>query len=409
VARAEVPAVTELTTCAPGVRSPCDDGLEGAAHQRGCFGAAAGRVELQGKLLLPIVQRGAPPYLERGGGVELAGGAAVLQRQEEVCFAMTAPEGEAPAAGWPVLITAHGTGGSFRSHVDTLAPLVTGVEVAGRRLDMLTIGWDQVQHFTRRGDSTLDPEALVYNFGNPDAARGNVWQAAVDLHAVVRFVEELDLEVDGRRIKADPSQLYFLGHSQGGTSAAIALPYEPLIRGAVLSGTGAGLTLSLQGKTSPVDIPSAVAAALQDPAVGESHPVLNLLQGWFDPVDPLSYAEYIGARQLDGETSPRHVFALIGLGDTYSPQPTLEILATALRATLVEPLRGELSRGFAASSPSPVQGNASVGGRPTTVVARQYVPAAYDGHFVLFRHPDAQGDLQEFLSSALLGVPLIRD
>lgn len=404
-ARDHAPTLSALTTCAPGVRSPCEDD---APDTRGCVGTPDGLTEVHGKLLMPIFQRGAPPYLDAGGGLELSGGAPVLQRQEDVCVAMTLPPGEPPEEGWPVLLVAHGTGGTFRSHVGSTAPLVTGVEVDGRRLDMLTLGWDQVQHATRRGDSDLDPETLVYNFANPDAARGNFWQAAADLHAVVRFIETLDLTIDGRRVKANPSQLYVLGHSQGGTSAPIALPFEPAVRGAVLSGSGAGLTLSLLGKTSPLNIPAAVAAGLQDPMVSESHPALNLLQGWFDPVDPLTYAEYVGARQLPGVTTPRHTLHLIGLGDTYTPQPTLEIMATALRATLVEPQRGELPRAFLSTAPAPVSGNASVNGQRYTVVTRTYVPAGYDGHFVLYRDPDAQRDMQRFLSSAIFnGTPII--
>jgi len=409
-ARTSPPSLSDLTTCADGVTSPCEDGLTGEEHLRGCFGESDAFTEIQGKVSLPVFQRGVPPFLGEGGGLEFINGLPAIQRNEDVCMAMTVPKATMPEAGWPVLIYAHGTGGSYRSHVGNVASQVGTFEHEGQTMHMLTIGWDQVQHFTRRGDSDLDPEALVYNFANPHVAQGNFWQAAVDIHSIVQLVETLDMEIDGQRVKADPSQIWFLGHSQGGTSGPLALPYEPGIKGAILSGAGGGLTLSLLGKTSPVNIPDGLAVALQDPTVTESHPVLNLLQGYFDTVDPVNYAELIGARQIEGQTYPHHVFHTFGIGDTYTPKLTLETMATALRLTMADPLVEPLERGFAPTAPLPIRANGSVGGQPTTLIGRQYQPDGYDGHFVLFRHPAAQDDMLEFLGSGLTGnVPEIKD
>ena len=42
VAAEAAPSISELVRCDEGVVSPCEDGLEGEAHRRGCFAAAEG-------------------------------------------------------------------------------------------------------------------------------------------------------------------------------------------------------------------------------------------------------------------------------------------------------------------------------------------------------------------------------
>ncbi|MEM1347480.1 MAG: hypothetical protein AAGI01_02920, partial [Myxococcota bacterium] len=155
VVRAEEIRASELTLCDVGVLSPCDDGLEGDAQRRGCEAADAAFDELHGKLSMPILQRGEAPYLTEGGDVTED---PEVQRSEEVCMSMMVPkELEMPAEGWPILIYAHGTGGQFAGHRD-VARQIVDVDVDGQQVGMLVIGWDQVQHFTRRGDSMKDPE-----------------------------------------------------------------------------------------------------------------------------------------------------------------------------------------------------------------------------------------------------------
>lgn len=409
------PQASDLTLCEGDSSSPCDDGLSGDAHRRGCFGEQDGFHEVHGRVTLPVFQRGEAPYLEEGGGVEQQGDTPVVQRSESVCMAMTVPKAVAmPEAGWPVVIYAHGTGGSYRSHVENISPMVTEMTVGDRTTHALVIGWDQVQHFTRRGDVALDPELLVYNTRNPEAARGNFLQAVADLYAIAHFVESLDIAAEdsptGEAIKADPTQVYFIGHSQGATSGALALPFEPVIRGTVLSGAGASLTYSLVGKTSPFNAAAGLALALQDTDIGESHPVLSLLQGYFDGVDPVSTAARISAISVEGRTTPKHVLHTIGLRDSFTPRATLETMAVALRSDVVAPLIEQFERREVEPVDPPVSGNEVTSGEPWTLVSRQYEPTDYDGHFVLFRDADAMDDMVEFLTTGILdGVPTIED
>lgn len=399
------PAASDLTVCDTGVTSPCDDGLEGDAHVRGCFAADATLTEIHGKLNLPVFQTGDAPYLEAGGAAS-----ATKVRDEAVCVGITVPKGAAPANGWPVLLVAHGTGGNFRGHVTDLAPKFSTIDIDGTPVKFVTLGWDQVLHFTRRGDSDKHPNSLVYNYANPDAALGNFVQGGAEIASIVSWVASDPLTAEtsptGEAIPLDASQIWFLGHSQGGTTGPLALPFESRIRGAVLSGAGAGLVNALVGKTSPVNSPEALKVVLQESKVDANHPVVQLLQGYFDPVDPLNYARLMTWATTEA-THPVHVFQTHGVTDTFTPPASLDTLAIALRATYIEPFIDPI--GGLNSSPAPVSGNLNVEQVPYSVLGRQYQPNGYDGHFVLFRDAQALQNAADFLGTGVLtGVPEIR-
>jgi hypothetical protein len=404
-----------FTLCDDGVTSPCDDGLEGDAHVRGCFGADPLFHELHTTASLPILQAGQAPYLDEGGEVSSP---PRVQRREDVCVSVTVPKLEMPADGWPVVVYAHGTGGTSRNHVPLVSGALSSITLPDadgnpQTVGAITVGWDQVQHFTRRGDSTLDPEPLVFNYANPEAARGNFIQAAADLHAIVSYVESLDVAAGdsptGAPIKVDPSKIYFFGHSQGGTSGPIALPFEPAIKAAALSGAGGGLILALLGKKSPVDAELGLIVALQDLAINSQHPVLNLIQGYFEPVDPINYGQFIGDEVVEGVTSARHVFHIYGVDDTFTPPSGMKALARVMRAIFLEPILDEFTGGGVTTSPDPLTSNRRVGDDRFTVGGKQYAASSdYDGHFTTFREDDARADWIRFFGTAIInGAPTI--
>lgn len=381
IAAAPAPTASAWVKCGS-APSPCPD----VTGDRACGAADPAFDELHALVTLPIFQKGTAPYLNPSDGGDLAydgAGKPVVQRTEQVCMALTVPKGAAmPASGWPLVVYAHGTGGSYRSHV------TEGVAKSLAASGIAVLGIDQVAHGPRRNGSTQSPNDLFFNFGNPAAARGNPLQGAADQLSLVRFARA-STEVPFDRIA-------FWGHSQGATEGAIAMPHAADVSGVVLSGVGASLIDALLTKTSPVNIKAAVPFVLVDPSgVNEAHPVLSLLQNAIDPADPLSHA-----RALD-----RHVFVPFGLSDTYTPsavQATYVLAAglglAAPPASVVQP---EAIGGLQPAS-VPVSGNLASGAR--TGVAREYAPAGYDGHFVVFRDPDGKKDAATFLADALAGV-----
>lgn len=402
------PVFDQWTTCAAGVTSPCDDGLSGEAHVRGCFEEYADAYELHALVNLPVFQEGTRPYLQPkdGGAVVFDGDQARVFGEEQVCVSLSIPKTlEMPEGGWPALLYAHGTGGSFRNpHKNGVARGLARVESEGEEpVGMVVLGYDGVMHGPRR-ESDLDPEMLVYNFVNPRAARGNFLQAAGESFALVRALAALEIPAEasptGAAIRVDPEHIYFMGHSQGGTSGPLFVPFEPQVPVAVYSGAGGSLSLSLQYKVEPVPILDGVRFALQDPKVGGSHPVLNLVQMYFDAVDPLNTASRQFAFPDEGAIR-HHVLQTYGLGDAYTPPDSIRAFAGAMFTTLAEPVLDPIG-GLSAAS-APISGN--WGG--TTAVTAEYQPGDYDGHFVIFRHAEAKRQFQQFLASAIrTGTPV---
>lgn len=395
VAAANAPAATDWVKCDDGVDSPCPQ----ADGNRACGGGAADYDEYQALIELPIFQKGTAPYLESGGALDTA-----PVRTEKVCAALSVPKGTAPADGYPLVVYAHGTGGSFRSH---LSDSVAG-ELARATPKFAVLGIDQVEHGPRRGASMEAPDNLFFNFVNPDAARGNPLQGAADQLALLRLAKNLGaVTVGSDSFEIDGTQIVFYGHSQGSTHGSLMLPYSEF-PGAVFSGNGGSLVHALLNKTNPVNIAGALPIVLQDMtadgrlAIGVSHPVLTLLQQWIDPADPLNLAPLVLVRPDTGQTH-KNVFQTFGLNDTYSPPATLAAYTYAAGLDLVAPPSGVNPQGDNAlglTASSSVSGNYSSTSPAAdfTGAVRQYAPpSGRDGHFVATDVQAAKEDVVHFL------------
>lgn len=404
VAAAPVPTAKNWVKCGAGAVSPCPD----AAGDRACGNGDPAYDEYHALVTLPIFQQGAAPYAAAPDG-KIQTNAPV--RNEDVCLSLTLPKSAAPAGGWPLVVFAHGTGGSFRSHVSAD---VAGVLASNALHPAAVLGIDQVEHGPRRGGSTKSPNELFFNFANPDAARGNPLQGAADQLALARFAAALDVsaaETGGDAIKIDPAGIVFFGHSQGSTHGSLALPYTDLYQAAVLSGNGASLTDALLTKTAPVNIAAAVPLVVGDfdsafkLASGDHHPVLSVLQQWIDPADPLNFAR--AARNPEGTLVGKSIFQTYGLGDTFSPPKTMAdyaIAADLAHATADSSAATPDTLSPLQSTALPIVGNATVGGRVVTLAVRQYgPPSGKDGHFVAFDVPSANADVVRFLAMAAGG------
>lgn len=403
VADLDPPTATDWVACDTDVESPCPD----AEGDRACGAPTADYQEYHALVSLPIFQDGTPPYLTPADG----GGIAIIADppRQDVCLSLTVPTGTAPAAGWPLVVTAHGTGGSFRSHVRD--------EVAGalarNAVPFAVLGIDQVVHGPRRLDSTESPENLFFNFLNPDAARGNPLQGAADQLSLVRFAATIDGTGD-MPTTIDPDRIVFFGHSQGGTEGSLMLPFADDYKAAALSGNGGSLMHALLNKTNPVNIKALLPLLIQEPALVDGtedvHPVLSLLQQWIDPADPLNFARLL--RTPPTGHAMKSTFQIQGLFDTYSPAKTLWNYSIAGGFTQVEPVLDdelEFEDILLPHAAPPVAGN--LGMMMITHGMRQYEPAdGDDGHFVVFDVPQANEDLVRFLSMAAAGqVPAIGD
>jgi hypothetical protein len=392
------PVATSWVNCA-NAPSPCPQ----ASGDRACGSQAPTFDELHAMISLPIFQQGNEPYLtptDGGDFVLSSTGVPQVQRTEQVCMALTVPTGSSmPAGGWPLLVYAHGTGGSFRSHV------TEGVAARMAAIGVAVLGIDQVETGTRRGSSQESPDNLFYNFANPAAARGNPLQGGADQISLVRFATGFDLPAaqspTQAEIKIGP--LAFWGHSQGATEGGITMPYTTGVTGAVMSGQGASLMDALVSKTNPVDVAAAVPVVLEDPKVDVNHPVIALLQNDLGIVDPLNYANALVAAPV-AAANQKHVFQPYGQDDTYAPPVTQQTYAIAAQLGEAIAPTGVTPTMFLGSAPLPVPagGNVVVGGVTLTALLRQYAPSSsYDGHFVAYDNPTAEADVDGFIAGCV--------
>lgn len=408
VAALNPPTASAWTRCDASTPSPCPQ----AGGARDC-GLNAAFDEYHLLVELPIFQRGVPPYEEQGGDIQTH----APVRYEQVCAALTVPKGSPSAAPMPLVIATHGTGGSFRTHVDNgIATSLTAVDVGGQTVNFAVLGFDQVEHGPRRGDSTEAPDNLFFNFLNPDASRGNALQGAADLLSVVRFARTL---TDGAGpVEVDPDRIMVFGHSQGSMHATLALPYLENAKAAVLSGNGVSLMHGLLTKTLPVDIAQLVPLLISDGLYydgatksvrgqvpgGTHHPVLSVIQRYIDPGDGVNFARSLTAPDAP---HPVHVFQTFGLDDHFSPPETMHIFAgVAGLAVAQADSSAQPPYNLGAEWASfPVTGNLTNGSHSFTAAVRQYAPSeSSDGHFVAFDVPAAVQDVRRFLGQAALGI-----
>jgi hypothetical protein len=389
VAAEGAPTLSSLTLCGAGVASPCADG----SAARVC-GDDPAFIEVQGKISMPIYQQGAAPYLTAGGNIPDSGGTVTKDHSEDVCFSVSIPKNATmPGAGWPLVVFAHGTGGTFRDYISN----GVAAALAGAGTPTAVFSFEAVGHGARRGASTADPADIVYNVLNPPAAR-DVWlQGAADVLTALKVAKITAAVPSGPMLKFDASKTAFFGHSQGATSGELALAFSNDAPAVVLSGAGAYLSEALAAKRSPFDVPDTMRAILGD-TLDAFHPVAIVIQTYFDRSDPLTLAPFVSRKA----GTPKKIYMSWGTGDTYAPKATLELNARGLGLKPVAPVLEEID---------PV--NHSLGApisRPVNNIPAvfQYAPTSGDGHFVAFQNAAAKADWVAFLTSYFTnGTPVV--
>lgn len=382
VATEAAPTLSALFQC--GVTAgtdACDDGTAA----RKCGAASNDFTEIHGKINLPIYQNGNEPYASAGGAINESGGTVTKVRNEDVCFALTIPKSAAPQGGWPLVVYGHGTGGSFRE--------VIGNNIADKLAlsGVAAVGIDEVGHGARRGTSTIDPSNLVFNVTNPPAARDNWLQMGADVLSVLKLpASTTPAGWTGPALSFNAQKVVYFGHSQGATAGELGIPFTEATHAVVMSGAGALLRESLNGKTSPSNILDTIQFVLGE-TVLESHPVYLIWQNYFDRSDPFNLNRLMIQQPPTGKTA-KNVLMTMGAGDTFAPPATLVQNAQTLGLGKTDPVLIDFDGPAVAR---PVSKNVM----NVTAAAFQYTPSGYDGHFVAQQNPDAIRDWTAFITS----------
>ncbi len=367
----------------------------------------------------PDYQVGTPPFNTVADGGELefdSQGQPVVQRKFELRFALAAPDADPcpePPSGYPIVLVAHGTGGDYRS------AFREGAEASMFAKQCLaTLSIDQIFHGERPGSDQPNAQLLYFNLQNPLSARTNGPQSAVDFVQLARLVTEGDLSVPsdvartGQPIRFDPERVLFFGHSQGGLNGPLFLAMDDQVRGGVLSGAAATISVALLDKTQPVDFSQLLAGALlgltedQSEELGDLHPTLALAQTIADPSDGIHYARAIVRAPRAGFAAKSLLMTegvrANGTGDSYAPPRGIEALATAsgvpgrLPQIHPSPFAEWLGLDPLEVPSAGLSGNLA-DGKASGALTQYDADLASDGHFVVYEVPGARADVAEFL------------
>lgn len=367
-----------------------------------------------GTVAVPVWQHGERPYMEEGGGLAFEeDGTPILAYWERVNFSLTIPNEDPPEGGWPVVLYSHGTGGDYTTFCNSGANEEEATVMAREGIAMF--GISQPLHADRAPPGT-NVELASFNYLNPEAARSNFRQGALDqvyLAEVLTAIQPV-FTVDGTELRLDPDRVAYFGHSQGGLVGAIGAPFfSSRVRAAGFSGTGGGLAMTVVLRKDPLDI-AAVLASLMGFDEGEElttfHPIVGLIQMLSEPTDPLNYAPYWFAEEPEWDADPLPIVLTEGLEDEMTPSVTTEALAAAARVPIVgDPATAPLGLALRSLEPValPSEGDAiDWTGAPITAGLGQYEG---QGHYAIYDDRRARQLYRDLLVSALDGAARFED
>lgn len=341
-------------------------------------------------------QRGEIPYSSEGGGFVWEDGQPVPQAEERIPFVIGLPlhGREAPPEGWPVVLHQHGTYGDRWSHMVGGGGL-TPAYLAGTR-NFLSFSIPQPIHGDRWPDGNdLSRQLYAFNYFNPESGLSMFRQGALDVVSAVRFVRE-NLGEGGAiaeqfpGLKVNPDAIYFLGHSQGGMTGSLAVPFAPEIKAWALSGAGGGTSIQMMQGENPIVIRDALAAGINAPEgteFFEMHPVMGLVQALVERVDPLNYGP-LWVRESEGP--PASVLLTEGVHDSSTPPDSTEALAIAAGLPIALPFLEQDVFGLELRGIDPIQtpysGNAA---HPSGEQVSCGLAQFDSNHFAIFYELDA--------------------
>ncbi|TVQ89943.1 MAG: hypothetical protein EA397_13360 [Deltaproteobacteria bacterium] len=365
----------------------------------------------------PLWMHGEKPFATSGGEFRTdEDGHPSVADWEDLRLAISMPPNapdDQPERGYPVVIYGHGTGGSFSGFAGGDQPRTTASLLA--EAGIVGIGYDQPLHGTR-GVPGTDTDLHSFNYLNPESARAGFRQGALDILWIVQTLQAAEPVLtlpDGRVVRLDPEQISFVGHSHGGLTGAIALPWlSDSVRSAVLSGAGGGLAITIVKRKDPLDIAELIGQVLRlgpDEELSPLHPLVGLVQLLVEETDPINYGPAWHAEDRGYAHRTTHTLLTSGAHDEQTDHETAEALAIAARLPPILPA-WNVTDGFELRGLSTREGPASrtiegYDGRSLTCGLSQW---SGGDHFVIFRDDRASDMWVRFVRTSFgTSAPII--
>ncbi|MHC4836651.1 MAG: hypothetical protein ACYTF3_00470 [Planctomycetota bacterium] len=290
---------------------------------------------VQGRVWMPVIQQGERPYRnqEDSGRILFDDDGLPMQvDRQSTRFAISIPKSPMPAAGFPVLLYMHGSGGNRDQFIIRGPPPDGGgpSRVAAQR-GAAVYGFD----FPLHGDRNDPPDTtglMLYNLlGNPRATVDNFIISACEVMVHSRLLQQLTIDPalapefldpgddpDGL-IRFDPEHIVMKGQSMGATIGVPAATVNREASSIILSGSGGTLIEVGVSATDPFPLTGTLARAFQlgpDEQIDRFDPILNAVQHLWDLIDPTAHAPYMSRDPHEG-IPPKNVLHVHGLNDTY--------------------------------------------------------------------------------------------
>jgi hypothetical protein len=353
----------------------------------------------------PIYQDGTPPYSTRGGGIYFdESGQPIVQRWEDVPFAVTYPEGG--SAPYPVLFWSDGTGATLLHHVEG------AVAQDALEAGFVVATFSPQFHDARAINESDNTELMTFNVVNPVSMRNVFRQQVADSVYFTRLIrEQLTQRAELPELRTDV--LVYGGQSQGAIVGAILAGVESTIDAYVLNGVGGYLSATIVERDDPIDIAELLRTYLGITSVlDRHHPVVALAQMGGEVADPINYAPYW--RGYDDQPSGSSLLLINGTRDHTTPEVSMNSIIIAGGTAPIAPVAWDPDP-FDVWPQDPVSlpvvGNAtSLDGSALTIgaVLSETRAGVGSGHFTIYDRREYREMAVDFWVTALSGTPELR-
>ncbi len=301
-------------------------------------GTHPGYCELTGTVSFPQYQQGMPPFDTEGLFDIGADGLPKVQRMETANVVLTIPQNQAiPAAGLPLVVYFHGSGGlpgeaTDASKITTTDPNDEGPPGEGPASFVAPHGFAMLASSLPFANDRYpsDDEQSYLNFSNLAAFRDTFRQGILEQRMFLAAARTLQVPASAlaacpgvmipngaTSIGFDPGSLFAMGQSMGGAYTNYLGATEPRIRAVVPTGAGGFWSFFVLETTVIQNAAGVIGVVLATPnPLSFAHPALHLLETAWEPVDPLAYVPRIAQYPLDGHPV-RPIYEPVGKGDRY--------------------------------------------------------------------------------------------
>ena len=269
-------------------------------------------------------------------------------RDEVAPIVIALPKGEMPAAGYPLTLYFHGSGGLSTEVVDRgPVTVVGGTETPGEGPSYVLAPFGIA---TAGSALPLNPERFpgateteYLNVDNLAAFRDTFRQGVLEQRLVLEALSKLTIPPEtvaactGLTLAAgatdyhfDDSKLLAQGQSMGAMYTNLTASVEPKFRAALPTGAGGYWTYFIL-KTHLIDNAAGLVGVI---LLGTTvpltfmHPALSMTETAWEPADPFVYMPRVAKNPLPGYPV-RPIYEPVALGDSYFPTELYDAVALA--------------------------------------------------------------------------------